>query len=1238
MAVSISAMFKLVDQMSSGMNRIGTTGEAALRKIESSANRAEQAFSRCQGSTNRLSSIYKNFEGNTEQLASAVQRGEKMLSSMEQTEGETAATTFEYSTKLEAANQAQDRLANAMSNADKAAENYEETMRGISVTEEDVREAQEELATATRELFDAFDKGAEAALDLEEASEIATQGMEKFGDKSTNAIQSVEQLLVAAGITKLISEITEALLDCAAAAETIETSAAKLETLAGSQYMSMLSDQIYTISAATGEAQEGLYEVAYNAISVGTDIKRAAEITEAATKLATAGFTDSSSALSVLTTATNSYGKAAGSATDITDGLITVQNLGVTTVGELASSMGKSISTAAAYNVSLNNLESAYISVTKAGISTQEGTTYINAMITELGKSSSDVAKILREETGQSFGELMTSGYSLADVLEILYNRAGQNSEAMMNLWGSQTAAVASAAIVNQGLETFNSNLETLKNSSGATAKAYSIMADTTEYAHNKMENSAKNLQIAIGNQLNPVMEKLYNLAANVLGGMTAFVNEHPWIVKAITSITVAATIFIGAITAYTVATKLATVAQTAFNAVMDANPFFLVTSAIVALTAGLVGYILATGEATEYSDELCFTSRQQAEELEKLKTQYDEICDTLGESSDQAYDLQYKIEYLSDRFESSKQTVGEYIQGIKDLNQSWKDSLDSSREAYEQVDISERKALALVRQLERLASQQDITTESEMEMKTIIQELNKELPTLNLNYEDIIKNADSFASSVESIVKAKAATQRYEAAMTGAAEAQSVLLDAEPKLAELKGTQTELTNEVERLESAYKAAQSTYNSWVNQGGKGQYGLLLKSEMESAKTAFETANQELTKLNGQIEEIQSTVDGAQGDYDNYIAKLTEMADAADNAFANAQTQEDLLYAMAQAVSDLSDEYDEAYNAALTSFSGQFDLFDEAQASMDATVANAQAALDSQLAYWKNYLDNVNVLKETSASDLGITQENYNALMAYVQDGSEEAAGLAQSMVSAINSGDEEAVADLANTLAEVQSKQEEAASAVAEWQIDFNSKMDEIVQKAETTVQNMDLCSEASAAAAATINAYADAIEAKGGRAIAAAQSIASHVQAALLSTNVSVPSISGYAIGTEYASPGVHLVGENGPELMLFRGGEEIIPNDESEDILARSLSDSQDNIPESLMPIPSMTYSESDNVKESKRTVDVNINGQGSITIDRSMSKDEIVDIVYEYVKPAVISVIENEIIEEGDDSYDY
>lgn len=41
--------------------------------------------------------------------------------------------------------------------------------------------------------------------------------------------------------------------------------------------------------------------------------------------------------------------------------------------------------------------------------------------------------------------------------------------------------------------------------------------------------------------------------------------------------------------------------------------------------------------------------------------------------------------------------------------------------------------------------------------------------------------------------------------------------------------------------------------------------------------------------------------------------------------------------------------------------------------------------------------------------------------------------------------------------------------------------------------------------------------------------------------------SLPGYAMGTNNATPGLHWVGERGPELMNFRGGEQVIPNDVS-------------------------------------------------------------------------------------------
>lgn len=283
-----------------------------------------------------------------------------------------------------------------------------------------------------------------------------------------------------------------------------ESSLAKLSTIADTSKKSMgeFSTEILALSDRTGVAASALADVAYNAISAGTDTTKAVGMVETATKLATAGFTDSNSALSVLTTSLNAYGKEAGTAEEISDSLIQTQNLGVTTVADLAANMGKAIATGSAYGINLRNIEAGYISLTKNGINTAESTTYMASMFKELGSDGSKVAKVIKEQTGKSFADLMNEGKSLSDVLGIVYESTGRNATAMMNLWGSAEAAKASNAIISQGLDTFNANLKSLTETTGVTESAYAKMADTFEFRSKVALNGVKNLAIALYDDL----------------------------------------------------------------------------------------------------------------------------------------------------------------------------------------------------------------------------------------------------------------------------------------------------------------------------------------------------------------------------------------------------------------------------------------------------------------------------------------------------------------------------------------------------------------------------------------------------------------------------------------------------------------------------------------------------------------------------------------------------------------
>ena len=346
-------------------------------------------------------------------------------------------------------------------------------------------------------------------------------------DKAKTAFKGMGRVAVPVlkGIGAAVSAVSGALTGMAVAAAHVgapfETAFAKTQTIMDTSAVSVaqMRDDILGLSNEMGITASELSDSVYNAISATGDTANAVSLVRDASRLASAGFTDSASALGVLTTAINAYGMAVTDAEKISDSLIMTQNLGVTTVAELSAGMGKAIATASAYGIDLYNVESSYISLTKAGINTAEATTYMASMFNELGDSGSEASKLLLQVSGKSFAQLMAEGASVADVLGLLYTACNRDSTALMNLWGSAEAGKASNAIVNQGLETFNDNLGALQNSAGTTAVAYETMCDTFEHQTALLKTNVQNLGIA-----------LYDSLSGVLTDNTALLNE--WVVS----------------------------------------------------------------------------------------------------------------------------------------------------------------------------------------------------------------------------------------------------------------------------------------------------------------------------------------------------------------------------------------------------------------------------------------------------------------------------------------------------------------------------------------------------------------------------------------------------------------------------------------------------------------------------------------------------------------------------------
>lgn len=481
-----------------------------------------------------------------------------------------------------------------------------------------------------------------------------------------------------------------------------ESSFAQVETIMDTSQMSVedMRSSIQKLSSEMGVSASELSGAVYNAISATGDTANAVSLVGDATRLATAGFTDAESALSVLTTTINAYGMSAADAESISDSLIQTQNLGVTTIDQLASAMGKAISTASAYNVNLGNLESAYVSLTKAGISTEESTTYISSMLNELGDTGSEVGKILKKETGKSFGTLMKEGKSLGDVIEVLSDHVDGSAESLMNLWGSAEAGKAANAIVSQGLDTFNDNLEKLQNSAGTTEKAYSTMADTLEHKTQMVKTEAQNLAISIYEQIKPALSDIADAALEfiqnfdfskavtavqtflgVLGsaGVAIAAFKTALVVRDVTAFFTAVKTGATAVEALNQVTKIGTALQVAYNAVMKLNPWAIALTAITALVGGFVAYNAIVDDASDSQAQLSDSIKELNDDLEVQKQQQEELAQTresnlssvnaeIGATEDYISELQGLIDAngkVKDGYEQRAQFLAEQINSV---------------------------------------------------------------------------------------------------------------------------------------------------------------------------------------------------------------------------------------------------------------------------------------------------------------------------------------------------------------------------------------------------------------------------------------------------------------------------------------------------------------------------------------------------------------------------------------------
>lgn len=395
-----------------------------------------------------------------------------------------------------------------------------EELKLLENAEGDNKKAIEEKKAALNEAEASLNEYKNRLKEVDEQLKFGKASIEEYTEKVQKAGEKVKD--AGSGMTKKVTTpILAAGVASAKMTMDFEDSMAKVSTIADATEVPMddMQKAILDLSNQTRISAEEIAQNVYDSISAGQKTGDAVNFVSKSTKLAKAGFADAGAALDVLTTIMNAYGLKASEVTNVSDMLIQTQNLGKTTVADLASSMGKVIPTANAYGVSLDELCAGYAIMTANGVATAESTTYMNGMLNELGKSGTNVSETLKEKTGKTFKELMDSGMSLSDVLKIISDAATENNKSFGDMWSSSEAGKAGMILLGDSAENFNGVLEQMQNSAGATNTAFEKL-DTNSAKIKKATNELRNDAIDFGTTL---MEELAPIIENIAEKISEF-------------------------------------------------------------------------------------------------------------------------------------------------------------------------------------------------------------------------------------------------------------------------------------------------------------------------------------------------------------------------------------------------------------------------------------------------------------------------------------------------------------------------------------------------------------------------------------------------------------------------------------------------------------------------------------------------------------------------------------------
>ena len=708
------------------------------------------------------------------------------------------------------------------------------------VTQNDVSEAQrstEQLGDTIQEALDTT-----PADNMTNAMGSLEDGISDTGDAALKTGDIIKANLVSEAVTQGIQKLGSALKAAASNAVSMamsnETAFAKASTLLSGDDLTKYFEGLIEMSNRTGVAFTDLAESMYSALSAGVPQDNVLEFVENTVNLSKGGFTQTATAIDIVTTALNAYQMEMSEATHVQDVLITTQNLGKTTVDELASNMGKLIPTANGVNVAFDQLGAMYATVTANGVATAETTTYLNAMINELGASGSTAEKAMQAATagtdmaGKKISEISAMGYDVTDVLKLMDEYAQSTGKSLSDMFSSSEGAKA-ANILLSNAESFKSNITAMIDSTGAAATAAETMMDTTAEKTQVAKNQIDNLTSAIAEQLLPAIGETAQSVSDALdssgiktvaetvgsfisGTLTLLLKNINLIASAVTGVT-------AAVIAFKTANVLTKVIASWQTAALQVTLLGNAQGAAAIKSAALKGELTA--------QEIVYAVLSGKLDVATAK----QIALNTAMNMNPAGIIAVAVGLLATALTGFAISAGTAESAAKELN----DAIDQMHDSVESSIADNEAEMSVlkdkVKRYDELRTAVSLTSDEQKELSTLAQELQSVLGDEVTVVDQLTGKYNDLTDAVDTYINKKTASVKLTAYEEAAKEAYRIKAEAEETLKEIQNEYGDIVS------------WNFTTGWRMAGDKGFAGTQMAQDAEAAVKSIQEADKTIAE-------------------------------------------------------------------------------------------------------------------------------------------------------------------------------------------------------------------------------------------------------------------------------------------------------------------------------------------------------------------------------------------------------